>query len=235
WSAMAATNTTCQSWPVRRDSSASARNVSSSSGVLSTHRMGVSSPPSPRACCAFCSGVASSGTVLAAKTNSRRCGSGCRRHACSRSSKQVMSMAPLAKVFILQDFAGPETNRPRTRAGSGDGRWRWKDPPPSAASDDAHGLDQAHHGPGLGLGDGPAFGDFDRITLVVLVGFVVRLVLGGTVHELAQHGVLHAGLDADDDRLVHLVADDLADQRTLTLGGVFLGFGGHVTFLRSQS
>src|SRR5690554_2922538 len=101
-------------------------------------------------------------------------------------------------------------------------------------SDDACGFEQTNHSPGLVAGDRTTFCDFDEVALVVLVGFVVSLVTGGTHDDLAKHGVLDATLDVHYHGLVHLVADNTTDQRTLAFGGCgSLGFA-HFTFLPSQ-
>ncbi|ABE46469.1 hypothetical protein Bpro_4586 [Polaromonas sp. JS666] len=90
--ARAAANTRPQRRPNWPDSCTSAANEVSSSGRLSTHISGTSAPPWPALKRSRCTGVLSSGSSTPANTNSRRCGSGWARAACSRSSKLRMSM-----------------------------------------------------------------------------------------------------------------------------------------------
>src|SRR5690606_17054350 len=97
-------------------------------------------------------------------------------------------------------------------------------PPARCCLDDAHRFDQSHHAPGLRARDGTAFRDFDGVAFVVLVRLVVTYVLRRTNVDLAIDGVLDAAFDQNDHGLVHLVADDLADQRALALGLSVLGF-----------
>src|SRR5215469_4637178 len=84
--------------------------------------------------------------------------------------------------------------------------------------DDACRFDQLRHGPGLRLRQRTGFLDFNEVALVVRVRLVMRVVLLRLHDVLAVDRVLDATLDQDGDRLVHLVADDLADQRPLKRG-----------------
>src|SRR5690606_2925218 len=89
---------------------------------------------------------------------------------------------------------------------------------PGLRLDYACGHEPAHHRPRHVAADGTTFCDFDRIAFVVLIGFIMRLVTIGADDDLAVDRMLDTTFDADDDRLVHLVADNFADQRTLALG-----------------
>src|SRR5262249_12462487 len=64
--------------------------------------------------------------------------------------------------------------------------------------------------PALGRGQRPGLHQQHTVTHAAGVGGVVRLVLLGTAQNLAVLGVLDVVLDADDDGLVHLVADHVA-------------------------
>src|SRR5690606_16681776 len=101
--------------------------------------------------------------------------------------------------------------------------------------DHACGFQQTHNSPRLVARDRTAFRDFNRVAFVVLVGFIMRFVLVRAYDDLAKDGVFDAALDANHDSLVHLVADHLANEGTLALGGLGVLSFAHFTFLRSQS
>src|SRR5581483_3963803 len=86
---------------------------------------------------------------------------------------------------------------------------------------------QARHAPGLRPRHRPAFGDLDEVAFLEIRRLGVRVVLARARDRLAHERVAHAALDAHDDRLLHLVADDAAEQLPLVLGGLglVLGFG----------
>src|SRR5215475_5612744 len=71
------------------------------------------------------------------------------------------------------------------------------------------------HGPALELGDRPALLDPHQIANRVRVGFVVRMVLLGTADGLLHRRVRKTPIDTHDNRLVLLVADNHALERTL--------------------
>ena len=71
--------------------------------------------------------------------------------------------------------------------------------------------DEAHEAPPLGSGKRPRLFDQDCVADVGLVGFVVRLELRCQADDPLVQGMPRLALDGDDDRLVHLVADDAAD------------------------
>src|SRR5687767_5756192 len=79
-------------------------------------------------------------------------------------------------------------------------------------------LDEA---PTLGGRQRAGLHDEDPVADAALVGLVVRLEARRLAQHLAVEGVLHAVLDGDDDRLVHLVADHeaLADLALVALCG----------------
>src|SRR5690606_12854552 len=89
--------------------------------------------------------------------------------------------------------------------------------PPDPPLDDACRFQQTHNSPGLVTGDRTTFRDFHEVALVVLVVLVVSLVACRTDDNLAKHRVLNTTLDVHHHGLVHLVADDTTDQRTLVL------------------
>src|SRR5690606_4593125 len=74
---------------------------------------------------------------------------------------------------------------------------------------------------GAGLADDDEVADAGRVRLVV------HLALLGATDDLAVEGVLHAVLNLDDDRLVHLVAHDVAALRlaVTALEGALRGGG----------
>src|SRR5207244_1301093 len=78
-------------------------------------------------------------------------------------------------------------------------------------------LYKARDAPGLGPGKRPALGDLDEIAFLELVGLAMGVVLLRAGNDLAHHRVLHPALDAHRHRLLHLVADDTADQLALIL------------------
>src|SRR5690349_23953778 len=71
-------------------------------------------------------------------------------------------------------------------------------------------LDDLHHAPALGRAERAGLHQEHAVTDATLVGLVVGLEPERTAQHLAVEGVLDAVLDGDDDRLVHLVADDQA-------------------------
>src|ERR1019366_10407772 len=76
-------------------------------------------------------------------------------------------------------------------------------------------LDQPAHAPRLGLRERPALLDQHCIACLDLVLFVMYVVFLRARNYLAIERVLDAALDQHRHRLVHLVADDAAGQRTL--------------------
>src|SRR5262249_6800907 len=87
-------------------------------------------------------------------------------------------------------------------------------------------LDHCEQAPGLATRQRPARSDRDGVALLGLVVFVVRQQLGGATDELAVGRMTHHALDLDRDGLVHLVADDLARERTDGLA-LARGIGAH--------
>src|SRR5882724_8788891 len=84
----------------------------------------------------------------------------------------------------------------------------------------------ADHFPALELGQRTALLDPDDIVHVILVGLVVGVVLLRSPHRLLHDGMGEAALDADDDRLVLLVAHHDALERALRhLSLLRLGLG----------
>jgi hypothetical protein len=81
--------------------------------------------------------------------------------------------------------------------------------------DHACGFQQTRHHPGLGAGDRTRFHDLDLVAFLVLVGFVVRMVLLRAHHVLAVQRMLDAVFDQDRHGLVHLAADNAADEGAL--------------------
>ena len=82
----------------------------------------------------------------------------------------------------------------------------------------ARALDDREQTPGLVARQRPARRDRHRVALACLVVLVVRQQLGSAPHVLAVGRMTHHALDGDRDGLVHLVAHDLAGQRTHRLG-----------------
>src|SRR5947207_12760618 len=70
-----------------------------------------------------------------------------------------------------------------------------------------HDLEQA---PALLLRDGPGLGDADEVAHAALVLLVVDLEPGALLHGFAVQAVRPGRANLDDDLLVHLVGDDLA-------------------------
>src|ERR1044072_1479962 len=68
-------------------------------------------------------------------------------------------------------------------------------------------LEDLHDAPALGRGQRTGLHQPDPVTDSAGVVLVVRLVPRRTADDLAVQRVLDAGLDRDDHRLVHLVAD----------------------------
>src|SRR5262245_6573092 len=64
--------------------------------------------------------------------------------------------------------------------------------------------------PALVARNGPALGDDDRIAFATVVVLVVRHDLARAPDVLAVHGMRHAALDRNRNRLVHLAAHDPA-------------------------
>src|SRR5690554_2076829 len=164
--------------------------------------------------------------ICPAATWARSCGVNCAtprpaRHPARTAAERVApkSKNPEAPSRGIPDFCADAAGRRACR---------------QPQSDDACGFEQTNHSPGLVAGDRTTFCDFDEVALVVLVGFVVRLVARGTHHDLAKHGVLDATFYVHHHGLVHLVADDATNEGALALGRCSgLGFA-HVTFLPSQ-
>src|SRR5215510_9838576 len=71
------------------------------------------------------------------------------------------------------------------------------------------------HGPALELGNRPAFLNPHQIANRVRVGLIVRVVLLGTPDGLLHRRVRKTPIDAHDNGLILLVADDNALERTL--------------------
>src|SRR5258705_5973655 len=69
--------------------------------------------------------------------------------------------------------------------------------------------------PALEPRDRPPFFDPDHVAHVIFVGLVVGVVLLRPTHRLLHHRMGVAALDAHDDGLVLLVADDSALERAL--------------------
>src|SRR5580765_2001246 len=69
--------------------------------------------------------------------------------------------------------------------------------------------------PALALGDRPALLNAHGLADLVDIGLVMRRILLRAPHELLVDRVHDAALDLDDDRLVHLVADDDALKNSL--------------------
>src|SRR5512137_476012 len=82
-------------------------------------------------------------------------------------------------------------------------------------SDRAGPLDDAHHLPRLAGGEAAALGDLDQVAFLALGGLVVGEELRRAADVLAVALVLDEPLHRHRDRLLHLVADDGAGQRTL--------------------
>src|SRR5690606_17242078 len=131
------------------------------------------------------------------------------------------------KAAFAQERCGKLTATLPKRSAAGTSRYL----PRSVAtgrSDDARGFEQTGDRPRLVAGDRTPFGDFDQITFVVLVVFVMRLVAIRTLDDLAKQPMLRAALNQHADGLVQLVAHHAAGQRTLALGrGLDLCCGAH--------
>src|SRR5690606_14471326 len=77
------------------------------------------------------------------------------------------------------------------------------------------GLRRVHDDPAFVPGDRPGFLDENHVADLARVALVVRLVLLAHPHGLLHHRMREPALDADDDRLVVLVAHDGALQNAL--------------------
>src|SRR5699024_9096636 len=71
-------------------------------------------------------------------------------------------------------------------------------------------LDDLNQAPALFAAERTGFHHQNAVAHAALVVLVVRLELGGTVHNLAVQRMTHAGADGHNNGLVHLVADNHA-------------------------
>src|SRR5882757_9623181 len=85
----------------------------------------------------------------------------------------------------------------------------------------------AHQHPRFTTRHRPARLDRYRVAFLALVALVMCQQFGGAANVLAVHGVLDQALDGDRDGLVHLVADDLAREQSLSRHGRHARRGNH--------
>src|SRR5688572_27238161 len=74
-------------------------------------------------------------------------------------------------------------------------------------------LEDRDEAPPLRLRERARLGDLDAVALLGVALLVVGVALGVLLEELAEARIADDALDLDDDGLVHLVADDAADDR----------------------
>src|SRR5882672_10245432 len=86
-------------------------------------------------------------------------------------------------------------------------------------------LDETDDDEALVPADGAVLLDLDLVARLELVLLVVRLVAAARADVLAVEGVLAVGDHLDDDRLLHLRTDDLADHLAAEAVRLLVGLG----------